>query len=329
MKSSRLVLKRAFVSLVLLTAIMLLAFSSASSQFIIKGRVTDLDSKKPIEGADAGVIKAHKGDKTDADGRYEIKLPDEGLSEGDVISMQFSAKGYSNEFEYFYYKTNSKTLDVSLRKKEIDPREAGTLTTRIYKIRYRNPEQIFQLIEPFLSSQDWARATVSQDLKTITIKDGLSVHEKIGKVIWEYDIPLKKIWLEVTIIRASRNGGARKGLPPEIEKVVKKLNTLFKFNSYEIVSRGDAMGVEESMLNFTSAGFENESNSFHASTRIGFFDEVIKLEAFRVSMFGGNDITTSLNIKNGDTVVVGSSRGRSGPQDGALITVVTAKVVEQ
>jgi hypothetical protein len=298
------------------------------SQLVIKGIVTDTETKKPIKNADVRVIKWDKGDRTDSEGRYEIKLPLEQLSEGDVITLQFNAKAYSHDFEYFYYKTNPTILNMSLKKSENDDRSTQKHTTKIYKIRYRNPEEIFILIEPFLNSYNWAKATVSNDLKTITIKDRADVHTKISTVISEYDIPLKKIWLEVTIIEASENGKERKKITPELEEVITKLSSLFRFDNYEIVSQGDAMGMEGSNLSFSSSFSIDSDKEFSARTKIGYFDNVIKLENFGVTLpRERNDLRTSLNIKNGDTVVVGSSRGKA--QDGSFITIVTAKVVQE
>ena len=135
--------------------------------------------------------------------------------------------------------------------------------------------------------------------------------------------------MEVTIIEASQHGGGKKKFPVELENVVKKLNSLFKFDNYEIVSRGDAMGIEESFLTFTSSSSKTPAKSFQAYAKIGYFDEVIKLDDFKVALPGGNELITSINVKDGETVVVGSSRGRGDPQEASLITVVTAKVIQE
>jgi len=317
-----------FTAFILLTlTFTLTSFNQTFSQVVIKGKVTEFGSTKPIPGATVFAEKWNKGTTTDSKGNYELKIQSEDISEGNPIRLLVNASGFKAQFFSYFYYEKQKKLDVSLKSK--DEFTVSSPTTKIYKIRYRNPEEIFTLIEPFLSSFEGAKATVSHNLKTITIKDRHGVHEKIENVIKEYDIPLKKIWLEVTIIEASQNGGEKKKFPAELEKVVKKLNTLFRFDNYEIVSRGDAMGMEESFLTFTSSSSKTPLKGFKAQARIGYFDEVIKLDDFKIGMPTGNDLVTSINIKNGETVVVGSSRGREDLKQGSLITVVTAKILQE
>ena len=321
--------KKSIVILLFLFLVINLSFGQINigqKQVVIKGKITDAETKRPIVGANAIIEKFNKGAKSDKNGNYMIKLPGDLLDEGDRISIFYSAKNYRREASQFFFYDNSTELNISLDlKKETN---FSNIITQIYNIRFREPQEIFQIIQPYLNPYEWASATVSHDLKTITVKDREEVHQKIRDVIKQYDAPLKKIWMKVTIIKASENGKQKENFPEEVEDVIIKLNELFNFDNYEIVGWGDAMGVEGSQISFRASNIvEPKNGSFSAKARLGFFENIIKLEQFRVNMPSGNDLVTTINVKNGETVVVGASRTNNIKQ-GSLITVVTAKVIE-
>lgn len=296
------------------------------AQLIIKGKVTDINTKKPIAGADIQLLKWDKGALTEANGRYEIKLPLEEISENDLILVRVSGKNYNLTQEHIYYKDNPTIINFALKKKE--NQDSNERITEIYKIRYRDPEEIFQIITPFLNTSKWVKTTVSSKLKTITVKDTKIIHYKIAKVIRQYDVPLKKVWLEVMILRASQNGNEKQKYPKNIDKIVKKLQSLFKFEKYQVAGSVDGLGLEGSPVRFESAATLPFLGQIRVHTTIGYADEVIKLNNLSVSTSSkqGNILATTVNIGNGETIILGASRGDQS--QGSLITVITAKVIE-
>ena len=298
----------------------------AQLQLIIKGRVTDIDTQKPIAGADVLLGKWGKGARTEANGQYAIKLPLEGISESDVILVRVSCKNYIFNQEQFFYKDNPTVVNFTLKKRE--NQDSNERLTKIYKIRYRDPREIFQVITPFLNTYDWVKTTVSPQLKTITVKDRQNIHHKIARVIKQYDVPLKKVWLEVMILRASQNGDEKQKYSKDIDKIVKKLQSLFKFEKYQVTGNVDGLGLEGSSVAFESAAALPFLGQIRVQTTIGYADEIIKLNNLSVSTSSkqGNILATTVNIANGETVILGASSGDQS--QGSLITVVTARVIE-
>ncbi len=193
MNNKKRVLRIFFTGIILSVIIPNLIFAQLilKTQLIIKGKITDINTKKPIAGADIRLIKWDKGARSEANGQYEIKLPLALISESDMILVMVNDKNYSPDQENFYYKDNPIIINFALKKKE--NKVSNELLIKIYKIRYRDPREIFQIITPFLNTYDWAKTAVSPQLKTITVKDRKNIHDKITQVIEQYDVPLKKV----------------------------------------------------------------------------------------------------------------------------------------
>ncbi len=130
------------------------------------------------------------------------------------------------------------------------------------------------------------------------------------------------------ILRASKNGDEKQKYSKDIEKIVKKLKSLFKFEKYQVAGKVDGLGLEGSPVRFESAATLPFLGQIGVQTTIGYADEIIKLNdlSVRTSSKQGNILATTVNIGNGETVILGASGGDQS--QGTLITVITAKVIE-
>lgn len=288
----------------------------------IRGRVTEFGLNMPIEGAKVmyhfiGREDITRGTTTDSNGNFKTLR----LMVGSVYQMIISARGYKDETEAVVVMEDAPEIHFSLKKKE-----SSEWITRTYQIQYREPGSLYEIIEPYCK----IKPKYSSSLRTITVSGTESELLEVENVIKEYDVPLKQIWLEVVLIQASGDGRSKPDYPEEIKNIVKKMQSLFKFGKYTIIGRAEGMGLEGAHLSFSSlVEISSETKiPFNVSTKLGHVKGIIKLEDLNVSARGPqmSDIMTSINIKNGETVILGASKGVV--EEGSLITVLTAKVME-
>jgi hypothetical protein len=316
------------LSVVLLTALISAPCFSQVGVSSIKGYVTEFGLTKPIKGAKIKYKPADSNDytwgvTTDEKGYFTTpnRFPD-----GMIVKLVVSAEGYQQEYEEVI--TNEREaveVNVSLKKSS----ETGMkLIRKDFVIQHRDPVEIFKLVEPYVSRT--LRPVFSEKLRTISVQGTPEQIALINEMIQNYDTPLKQIWLEVFLIQASGDGKSPHEYPKEIKDIVNKMQTLFKFEKYEIVGRADAMGLEGTQLTFgTLQRVEKEFEySFNAEAKLGYSNGIIRLENLRVIVMEPirSSLSTSVNIQNGETLILGASRGDA--QKGSLITVVTAKVME-
>jgi hypothetical protein len=311
---------------VLSTVLLILLLSSVCFSQIgvssIKGIVTEAGSGKPIKGAKVYYKLDDKtwGVVTDEKGQFTTTKR---FADGMMVSLIVSAEGYIQDAKnVIAVESDPSEVYISLKKSVARDSE---YIRREFTIQHREPGEIYSLIKPYLTRQ----SAISEKLRTISISETVELVMKVEKMIQQYDTPLKQIWLEVFLIHATSNGKTKPEYPEEIKGVVKKLESLFSFGKYEIVGRADAMGLENARLSFSSVNRMRDSihSIFKVSATLGCTNGTIRLEGFHIAdELNQNDIMTSINIKDGETVILGASGGVR--EAGSLITVVTARIMK-
>ncbi|MBM3239923.1 hypothetical protein FJZ31_26865 [Candidatus Poribacteria bacterium] len=155
--------------------------------------------------------------------------------------------------------------------------------------------------------------------------------KEVEELIKQLDTPLKQMEFRIILIVASPEGTE---MPPG--EIWHKIFKLFKFTRYEILADVVLQGEEGEKV---SAGAEMGEKRYMASFQPSFIDEgsgIIKLRSFSLDKAGPETgfefvgqsqlLSTTLNVKNDNTVIVGGSTIDGGGK--ALIVAVTAKTVE-
>ncbi|OVE78604.1 hypothetical protein BVY01_04960, partial [bacterium I07] len=288
----------------------------------IKGKVVSAATAKAINRCKvlyklASQDTYNRGITTDEQGHFITAA----LTQGSVIELLVSAEGFEFYREHFIIDGGTQSIpEIGLEKKPVREK----YERMVFRIHHRDPQEIFQLIQPFVKGLNIG---FSPELKAISFYGPPSKGMELDMMIQEYDRPLQQIWLEIVLIQASGNGGGKPEYPAEIEPIVDKLQSLFKFGRYTIVGRLDAMGMENSTINVASPQGENNKSYFNFSTRLAFNEGIIRLEGLhiQVSYPMKSELATTANVVNGKTVILGASRGDA--MDGSLITVLTAKLM--
>jgi hypothetical protein len=296
----------------------------------ISGHITDLDNNQPVE---SGIIKLYfynvqtnitgfqMGANSNSKGFYKINLPLKLFQNNNaLITAIVDAEGY-------YQLKKEIALDKSKIEINFKLKKKYKKTTQVFSLHHLNVDESIKLIEPYIGSED--HISYSEKLNTMTITDSENDLKKIEQIIKKYDIPLKEINLEVKFIYATGNGDKKPVYSKEIKSIAKKLSSLFKFGKYELIHHAKAKGLEGSKIS-TYATLPTEKKDFiQVKAELEYHNGIIKLENFQIKIYHlaqYNDISTTVNIKNGETIILGASKGDA--QEGSIITVVTARVVE-
>jgi hypothetical protein len=195
---------------------------------------------------------------------------------------------------------------------------------REYRVLHRSTTEIFRLIQPYCEGE----VGLSESLGTITVSGTPARLDRIAEVIAQYDTPLAQIWVEVILVMATGSGKETPVYPDELAEVVDKLAPLFKFDEYRIVGRANAMGLEGAELALSSEPVDETDAAFQVRGVLGMAGEYIKLQDLTILVEKPTmkRIATSVNVRDGELVILGASRGNA--LEGSLITLVTAKVLE-
>jgi len=165
----------------------------------------------------------------------------------------------------------------------------------------------------------------------------------------------RQIYMEISLIEASGGVGEAEEFPAEIEKVVEKLRGLFKFPRYRIIGRADAVNLLGSHVRFSSprpakmdshirqtipprADVPQRRVTLPSGQNKAFFEvsarmaningDLVSLADLEVNVLDPRSyyLKASVNIRDGETLVLGASRGDTSQE--ALIVIVTVKLIK-
>lgn len=221
---------------------------------------------------------------------------------------------------------------------------------RVFQVKNADVNRLAAIIDVF-----GARVRPDPALRVISVSGTQEQVKAIEDAIQRYDVPppaQRNVELTFHLLQAMTAPGSEK-LPVDLEAVVKQLKSTFAYQGYRL---GDTLLVRSrdgdsfdasSTANFTGAtpGAPNTTSQLRAQrVTIGVTDKVpmIRIDNLRVGVrlpycsnsnqspcsqwnFMDNGINTSVDIKEGQKVVIGKTAIGS---DSAIVVVVTAKVVD-
>lgn len=234
--------------------------------------------------------------------------------------------------------------------------QTNPFRSRIFELKYRNPETLMQALQPLGSGSGGATWTYSRELKTITVRDFPENLAMIGEAISRLDKPeaaQQGIEFHVHVLIASNNsGGTSKPYPAELNDVIKQLQTTLSYKNYSLMNsdvlRGKVgpgrisnKGVAELRLSPDTAASNSPIFYEYALSMIGVDNtstgaSKVQVESFVFSMkvpvavstgniqYDNIGFTTPVSVREGEKVVVGTT----SMQDKGLVIVITASVVK-
>lgn len=203
---------------------------------------------------------------------------------------------------------------------EADAADAGrSLSVRTFQFKHKDAEKASAVIKPLMSVEgSWS---VQPAANSIVVTDAPENLRKIAAALAEYDKPVAPYKLSVRLVSAGRVGADVARVDEGLADVAPKLS-LLRYNLLERIGAAEVSGSEGETGLVTLDGYR-------ADFKFGEYDaatDSMKLTDFRLARLEGDQLNpllkTTLNLKLGQTVVIGATRQPQSQR--ALMIVVSA-----
>lgn len=204
----------------------------------------------------------------------------------------------------------------------------GKVVVQTFKFKFKSAERAATVISSLISPQ--GSVSIQPASNVLVVTDRAARVESIASALERYDVPSRELKLEVRLVAAGRVAGKAPEVPADLQQIAGKLSGVLRFNSFE------SLGTLEVKASEGDAVRSDIDGAYHAEFSVGEFDpvsETIQLTDFRLSRYEAGAaaqkksrsdvLQTTLNLKIGQTVVLGASR--LPDSDRALMLIVVAK----
>jgi hypothetical protein len=232
------------------------------------------------------------------------------------------------------------------------------MKSRVFEVRHLNPHRLGNSLRALGSGVRGSRvdSEESDGIKTVTVRDFPENLAAIEEAIKRMDMPsatsaIKDVELHVQVLFASKQPVPDGGIPEELQTVIKSLKGALNYRGYTLaatfVQRWDlsrARAIQgKGQVDGAPFGFGTIKDpsqlriEWEASPAMGFEPKLNAAFSLQIPKFalaieernssGGSNlakIDTSVNLKEGEHVVVGTSVIK----DQGLVVVVTAKLLK-
>lgn len=240
-----------------------------------------------------------------------------------------------------------------------DPAILKEMKSQVFVIKHAAPQSLLNLIDPLRSGMKGASRSFSNEpgLKAISIRDFPENLAAIGAAIQRLDVPAparqaQDVELHILVLFASKAPAPETDIPDELRKVLGTLRGTLAYRSFapvaSFVQRAQVGGGEQHEIAGTGLVdpkvIDKEGTKPPSEWRVTWWagqpslkvpDEgpaLFDLKGFGIKMTESGmkgthvlaDFSTSLSLKEGETVVVGTSVVK----DRGLIVVLSARRVQ-
>jgi type II secretory pathway component GspD/PulD (secretin) len=219
---------------------------------------------------------------------------------------------------------------------------------KVFDVKYRDPRALVQALRPLGSGFKGSTIQYSDEFRTLTVRDFPENIAAIEEALKRLDVSQAAqpdIELRMHVLIATNAEGVSNQYPADVSDVVKQLQATLSYKSYysvaTIVQRAkdgtislSGKGVAE--VGGRILGTDQSANAHYnyniqsvtlTSDSPGAFTVQLRGASFNIggsSSFGEASINTSLNVRSGEKVVVGTATlGNKG-----LILVLSARVAK-
>ena len=207
--------------------------------------------------------------------------------------------------------------------------EAGGGESRSFTVRYKNIDDVYLKVSPYLGPNGSIQSQPHQ--KTLTVRDTPDRLRRIAEVIAAYDLPPRSVEVSVQLILASSAEGEPEAPPPPIRGVIEKLNALStRWNEYRMLGSARVLGTEGERSSL------RVGDDYRVDFRIDQVMEESRVIRFRPFELQRREPTaeredrytpvmnTVLNLRDAQLFIVGASRMERSNR--ALFMTITAAV---
>jgi hypothetical protein len=195
------------------------------------------------------------------------------------------------------------------------------LSVHSYHFRFRDADKAAAMIKSLISAD--GSMSIQPGSNTLIVTDRAENLKSIDAALQQFDKPAQNFRLYVRVISAGKVDPSQARISEDLKDIAPKL-ALLRYNSYESLGHADISGAEGD-----PAGVELQ-NGYRADFKFGEFDpaaDTLQISDFRLSRQQGDQLTpllkTTLNLKLGNTVIMGASRAPQSQR--AVMIVVVAR----
>jgi len=204
---------------------------------------------------------------------------------------------------------------------------APELDTRTFALAHLDPYEAQALIAPYVYG-DRAEAPGAMSVATgaITVRETSDNLQKIERVLAQYDVGRPAIQLHFQLIQAD----GPMPTDPGIAAVEAELRKLFQFEGYRLAGEAVVYALDGSEISQTLSGAKMPAGAtqeymVEARVRRG-PENGLRLEEVSLYSQGGRKLRTTVNVRPGQTLVLGSSSMEG--TTGTFFLTVTAETME-
>ncbi|GMV04099.1 MAG: hypothetical protein AMXMBFR53_03800 [Gemmatimonadota bacterium] len=192
---------------------------------------------------------------------------------------------------------------------------APRLETRTFALEHLRGYEAIVLVEPYIyGDREGAPGTASQTDNALTVRETADNLDQIARVLAQFDVPRPDARLRFQLIEAD----GFTGRDERIAAVEDELRRLFQFRGYRLAGEAYVTATDDSSV-------EQGLGPRHVVAAEVFLGAgFIRLENVRLwSHDGGDRLTTTVNIRPGQTLVLGSASAAG--EDATLLLTVRAE----
>ncbi len=201
-----------------------------------------------------------------------------------------------------------------------------TIVTRAFSIKFRRVEEAFAVINSLLSNK--GSITMQPHLKMIVVQDYEMNLRQIEEAVTRFDVPPPSVEISVKLVLAKKTAVSN-AISREI-KDIGKLGEVLRFNDYTLLDSGVIIS-EEGRSSVLGLARDYQVNFLADVIQEG--NGIIRLKNFQLKKRKrprsekesfSTLLSLTLNLRNGETLVLGASRFEESDQ--ALLVILLGKV---
>lgn len=206
----------------------------------------------------------------------------------------------------------------------------SSLSVRTFPLRHKEAGKAAAAIKSLISAE--GSVSIQPANNTLVVTDRTENLKKVAELLQKFDATSKSFKVSIRLVAASRVPSDEAKVPRELKEVSEKLSGMLRFNSFENLGEILAEGSEgDNVVCELQSGY-------HADFRFGEYDSasdsvrIGELQLSKLQPIEGGEAAltklfkTSLNLKVGQTVILGASRAPQSQK--ALMIVLVARKIE-
>ena len=199
------------------------------------------------------------------------------------------------------------------------------LEAQTFELQFLDAHAAAEIVDPYVFADrpnSPGRISVAQNL--LTVRETRDNLEKIKRVLEQYDTPPPSVRLHFQVIGANGSSTVDSAIA-DVESVLRRL---FQFRGYRLLAQAMLGGVEGSGMEqrLVHAGRLFSINAYITDVRNVGDSGVVSLVVELVEGGVDNILQTSVNVRAGQTIVLGSTQPH--PDGETLILTVRPEIVE-